>query len=215
MGTQPVTGVDSRNELVRLAKSLHQRGLTRGTSGNLSVRVAGGMLITPTNASLGDLTADDLAMVSDTGEHLSGARPSKEAFLHLAMYRARPEDRAAVHLHSTYATALSCLKDLNDDDALPPLTAYFAMKVARLVRLPYFAPGDHGLAKTAQQAAASSSALLLANHGPIVSAPSLSQAVDAVEEVEETARLFFILQGRPTRPLRPAQAARLWRLAQS
>ncbi|UVJ41565.1 3-oxo-tetronate 4-phosphate decarboxylase [Arthrobacter sp. CJ23] len=207
--------MDSRNELVRLAKSLHQRGLTRGTSGNVSVRVAGGMLVSPTNASLGELTADDLAMVSDTGEHLSGARPSKEAFLHLAMYRARPEDRAAVHLHSTYATALSCLEELNDDDALPPLTAYFAMRVGRLVRLPYFAPGDQGLAEAAQQAADSSRALLLANHGPIVSAPTLPQAVDAVEEVEETARLFFILQGLPTRHLQPAEVALLHSRAQT
>ncbi|MFP3459715.1 3-oxo-tetronate 4-phosphate decarboxylase [Arthrobacter globiformis] len=204
-----MTDMDSRIELVRLARSLHQRGLTRGTSGNLSARVAGGMLVTPTNASLGELRTDDLAKVSDTGEHLSGASPSKEAFLHLAMYRARPQDHAAVHLHSTYATALSCLDDLDDDDVLPPLTAYFVMRVGRLVRLPYFAPGARGLAEAAQTAAASTRALLLANHGPIVSAPSLAQAVDAVEEVEETARVFFLLQGHATRPLQPAQAARL------
>ena len=104
-------------------------------------------------------------MVSDTGEHLSGARPSKEAFLHLAMYRARPQDHATVQLHSTYATALSCLDDLDDDDVLPPLTAYFVMKVGRLVRLPYFAPGDQGLAETAQKVAASSRALLLGPPG--------------------------------------------------
>jgi ribulose-5-phosphate 4-epimerase/fuculose-1-phosphate aldolase len=105
--------------------------------------------------------------------------------------------------------ALSCLDNLDDDDVLPPLTAYFVMKVGRLVRLPYFAPGDQGLAEPAQRAAASSRALLLANHGPIVSAPSLAQAVDAVEEVEETARLFFLLQVCATRPLQPAQAAQL------
>jgi ribulose-5-phosphate 4-epimerase/fuculose-1-phosphate aldolase len=114
-----------------------------------------------------------------------------------------------VHLHSTYATALSCLEDLDDDDVLPPLTAYFVMRVGRLVRLPYFAPGDQGLAETARKAAASSPALLLANHGPIVSAPSPAQAGDAVEEVEETARLFFLLQGLATRPLQPAQVAEL------
>jgi len=204
-----VTGMDSAHDLVRLARSLHQRGLTRGTSGNLSVRVAGGMLVTPTNASLGELRTDDLSMVSDAGEPLSGAQPSKEAFLHLAMYRARPQDHAVAHLHSTYATALSCLDDLDDDDVLPPLTAYFVMRVGRMIRLPYFAPGDHGLTETAQRAAASSRALLLANHGPIVSAPSLAQAVDAVEEVEETARLFFLLQGHAIRPLTPAQIASL------
>ncbi|YCK79683.1 aldolase (plasmid) [Arthrobacter sp. D3-18] len=205
-----MTDLDISNELVRLARSLHQRGLTRGTSGNLSARVDRGILITPTNASLGELRTGDLAMVSDAGEHLSGARPSKEAFLHLAMYRARPEDHAAVHLHSPYATALSCLEDLDDGDVLPPLTAYFVMRVGRLVRLPYFAPGDHGLGGCAEKAAASSRALLLANHGPIVSAPSLAKAVDAVEEVEETARLFFLLQGHATRPLQPAQVAQLF-----
>lgn len=204
-----MTDVAIRDEIVRLARSLHRRGLTRGTSGNLSARVDGGILVTPTNASLGELRTDDLAVVSDTGEHVSGGRPSKEAFLHLAMYRARPQDRAAVHLHSTYATALSCLDDVDDDDVLPPLTAYFVMKVGRLIRLPYFAPGDQGLADTAQEAAASSPALLLANHGPIVSAPSPIQAADAAEEVEEAARLFFLLQGRATRPLLPDQVSRL------
>ena len=204
-----MTDMEGRNELVCLARSLHQRGLTRGTSGNLSIRVGGGMLVTPTNASLGGLNADDLAAVSDTGEHLSGPRPSKEAFLHLAMYRGRPQDNAVVHLHSTHATALSCLNDLDEDDVLPPLTAYFVMRVGRLVRLPYFAPGDEDLAEAAQNAAASSRALLLANHGPIVSAPTLAQTVDAVEEVEETSRLFFLLQGRATRPLGPDQVARL------
>lgn len=208
-----MTVMDGRLELVRMAKSLHERGLTKGTSGNLSVRVKGGFLITPTNASLAELAADDLALVSEEGKHLSGARPSKEAFLHLAMYLARPEDRAAVHLHSTFATALSCLDGLDDDDALPSFTAYFAMKVGRLVRLPYFAPGDERLALTAQRAATSSRALLLANHGPIVSAATLAQAADAIEELEETARLFFVLQGHRTRPLQPAEAARLSRMA--
>jgi ribulose-5-phosphate 4-epimerase/fuculose-1-phosphate aldolase len=201
--------MESRNELVRLARSLHERGLTRGTSGNLSARVDGGVLVTPTNASLGELRTDDLALVSYAGEHLSGGHPSKEAFLHLAMLRARPHDSAVVHLHSTYATALSCLDDLDEEDALPPLTAYFVMKVGRVVRLPYFAPGDQALTETARQAAVSSRALLLANHGPIVSGPSLAQAVDAVEEVEETARLFFLLQGRQTRPVGRAEVARL------
>src|SRR3712207_1049491 len=109
MGPRPVTGMDSRHELVRLARSLHQRGLTRGTSGNLSVRIAGGMLVTPTNATLGELRTGDLAMVSDTGEHVTGAPPAKDALLHFAMYRAQPQDHAVAHLHSTYSTALSCL----------------------------------------------------------------------------------------------------------
>src|SRR4029453_12918409 len=114
MGPRPMAGMDSRHELVWLARSLHQRGLTRGTSGNLSLRVDGGMLVTPPKAPLGDLRTEDLAMVSDTGEPLAGARPSKEAFLHLAMYRARPQDHAAAHLHSPYATALPSLADLDD-----------------------------------------------------------------------------------------------------
>ena len=139
----------------------------------------------------------------------SDRSPSSDTAAHAYVYRNMPEVGGVVHTHSTYATALSCLDDLDDDDVLPPLTAYFVMRVGRLVRLPYFAPGDQGLAEAAQKAAASTRGLLLANHGPIVSAPSLAQAVDAVEEVEETARLFFLLQGRATRPLQPAQVAQL------
>jgi ribulose-5-phosphate 4-epimerase/fuculose-1-phosphate aldolase len=119
------------------------------------------------------------------------------------MYKARPQDHAAVHLHSTYATALSCVADLDDEDVLPPLTAYFAMRVGRLVRLPYFAPGDEGLGVAAQKAAASSRALLLANHGPIVSAPSLPQAVDALEEVEEQPGCSFSFKATRHDPSNP------------
>jgi len=137
------------------------------------------------------------------GEHVAGPQPSKEAFLHAAMYRARPDDAAVVHLHSTYSVAVSCLAGIDETDVLPPLTAYYVMRVGTLPLLPYHAPGDAALGPVAEAAAAAHHALLLANHGPIVAAADLERAADAVEELEETARLFLLLHERDIRPLRP------------
>ena len=193
--------------VVAAARSLFDRGLTHGSTGNISVRVPEGMLITPTGSSLGTVT--ELSLVDLGGAHHSGPKPSKEAFLHAAMLRARPDAGAVVHTHSTYATAVSCMDGLDEADVLPPLTAYFAMRVGRLPLLPYFAPGDQRLAGVAETAARTHSALLLRNHGPIVAAATLSAALDAVEELEETAKLFLLLRGVPVRPLTEAQRADL------
>ena len=131
------------------------------------------------------------------GHHVGGAAPTKEAWLHLAMYAARPHDHAVVHLHSTYATALSCRSDRPADDVLPPLTPYVIMRVGRVALLPYSRPGDTTAAGAIQQLAAAHRAVLLANHGPVVAGRDLDTAVAAAEELEETARLFFVLEGRP------------------
>ncbi|GAA3132039.1 hypothetical protein GCM10020001_062830 [Nonomuraea salmonea] len=140
---------------------------------------------------------------------MGGPKPSKEAFLHAALLRARPDAQAVVHTHSTYAAAVSCMDGLDRDDALPPLTAYFAMRVGRLPLLPYYAPGDAALGPAAEEKARTHRALLLSNHGPIVAGASLGAALDAVEELEETAKLFLLLRGVPTRPLTPEQRAAL------
>ena len=199
-----------RDLICKVGKSIFERGLTAGSTGNISVRLGDGtVLMTPTNASLGDLDPERLSLVSADGSHLSGDKPTKEAFLHRCMYCERDADHAVVHLHSTNAVAVSILRDVDAADVLPPLTAYYVMRVGRLPLVPYFAPGDEALALAVKERAGAHHAVLLANHGPVVSGATLREAQYAVEELEETARLHLLLQGRETRPLTDAQAAPL------
>ncbi len=199
----------AREELIEAARAIASLGLSHGSSGNISVRVGERILVTPTGSSLARIGPDDLPEIGADGEHLGGPKPSKEAFLHAAVLRARPDDRAVVHTHSTHAAAVSCLDGLDPDDAISPLTAYFAMKVGRVPLLPYHAPGDEALGPVAARAAAGCAVLLLSNHGPIAAARSLETAIERVEELEETARIMIMLGGRPTRPLGPEQLAAL------
>ncbi|MEV4357326.1 3-oxo-tetronate 4-phosphate decarboxylase [Nonomuraea sp. NPDC049625] len=200
---------DISSQIAELGASLFRRRLTHGRTGNLSARTGDAFLITPTGGSLGDVAPDQLSLVSLAGEHLDGPRPSKEAFLHAAFYRARPDAGAVVHLHSTYSVAVSCHDGLDPDDVLPPLTAYYVMRVGRLPLLPYHAPGDPELGPIAERAARTAHALLLANHGPIAAGADLAAAADVVEELEETARLWLLLRDRPVRPLTPDQVRSL------
>lgn len=204
-----VTGTQARDEIVAAARSLFTRGLTHGSTGNLSVRDGDRIYVTPTGSSLGSVQPENLSVIDATGAHVDGPLPSKEAFLHAAVLRARPGDTAVVHTHSTHAAAVSCLSGLDPSDAIPPLTAYFAMRIGRLPLLPYHAPGDEALGPLAEQTARSSRALLLSNHGPVVAGASLSAAMDALEELEETAKLFLLLHGRDVRPLTPEQVSSL------
>ncbi len=196
-----------RERIVRQAHSLKMRGYAPGSSGNISVRLDDGILITPTNSSMGDLEPERIAKVDWEGRHISGDPPSKEGFLHLAMYRQRPDDRATVHLHSTHSVALSCLEGLDPACALPPITAYSVMRVGRLALVPYYRPGDRKLADAVAALADRHHALLLANHGPVVSGSGLEDAIYRIEELEETARLHFLLEGRPARLLTAEQIA--------
>ncbi|MET7395716.1 3-oxo-tetronate 4-phosphate decarboxylase [Dactylosporangium sp. NPDC005572] len=198
-----------RQQIVDLGRSLFTRRLTFGRTGNISVRDGDDILVTPTGASLGTLTPGALSTVDVTGRHVRGPAPSKEAFLHAAVYRARPSAGAVVHLHSTHAVAVSCLAGLDPDDVLPPLTAYYVMRVGGLPLLPYHAPGDATLGPAAEKVAATHHAFLLANHGPIVAGADLAAAADAIEELEETARLYLLLRGHHTRPLTPQQVTDL------
>ncbi|MEU6644038.1 3-oxo-tetronate 4-phosphate decarboxylase [Saccharomonospora sp. NPDC046836] len=201
--------VDLRQRIADLGASLFARRLTFGRTGNISVRTGDHVLLTPTGASLGALDPAELSVLDLEGTHLDGRKPSKEAFLHLAMYRARPAETAVVHLHSTYSVAVSCLAGLDESNALPPLTAYYAMRVGALPLLPYHAPGDARLGPLAEKVAGEHHALLLANHGPIVAGRDLAVATDAVEELEETARIFLLVRDLPTRPLGQDQVAEL------
>ncbi|AEW98301.1 3-oxo-tetronate 4-phosphate decarboxylase [Streptantibioticus cattleyicolor] len=200
---------EPRAQLIAAARSLYSRGLTHGSTGNLSLRTADGILVTPTGSSLGTVTADQLSLVDEDGRHLAGPSPSKEAFLHAAVLRVRPADGAVVHTHSTHAVAVSCLAGIDERDVLPPLTAYFAMRIGRLPMLPYHAPGDRRLGAVVEETARRHRALLLRNHGPVVAGRGPTEAMDAVEELEETAKLFLLLRGLRTRPLTDAQRAAL------
>lgn len=199
-----------RDAIVKAGRSIFDRGLTPGATGNISVRLTDGtMLLTPTNASLGNLDPARLSHLDATGTLLSGDKPTKEAFLHTCMYCARSDDHAVVHLHSTHAVAVSMLDGLNPDDLLPSLTAYYAMRVGRLPLIPYFAPGDKALAEAVGREAGKHHAVLLANHGPVASGTTLANAQYAIEEIEETAKLFLLLGNRAVRPLTAEQVAAL------
>ena len=139
------------------------------------------------------------------GRHISGDAPSKEAFLHRSMYEERSGAGAIVHLHSTHSAAVSCMDGLDCADCLPPLTAYYVMKIGRLPLIPYHRPGDASLGTAIRGLAGRHSALLLANHGPVVSGTTLEAAVYATEELEETAKLFLLLRSVPSRPLNREQ----------
>ncbi len=190
-----------RDQLCATGAALHRSGLSPSTSGNLSVRLHDGYLLTPTGCSLDELTPDRLSKLDGEGRHLSGDRPTKEVPLHLGMYRARRGAGAVVHLHSTHATAVSCMAGLDPADCLPPLTAYYVMRVGRLGLIGYHRPGDSGLGTAVERTAATYHALLLANHGPIVAAANLVDAAGVAEEVEETAKLFLLLRGTAMSPL--------------
>ena len=200
---------DARDSLVAFGRSMFERRLTFGSSGNISVKADGGWLMSPTNVSLGALDPATLSKLDASGKHVAGDAPTKESFLHLAMYRERAGASAVVHLHSTHSVAVSCLDGIDPDDVLPPITAYYVMRVGKLPLIPYFAPGDPTLGEAVGKLAAKHSAVLLANHGPVVAGSSLSAAVNAIEELEETARLYLLLHGRPTRYLTPEQVADL------
>jgi 3-dehydro-4-phosphotetronate decarboxylase len=198
-----------REEICWFGKSLYDRGLTPGSSGNISARVDDGWLMTPTNACLGRLDPATLSKVDAKGNSISGDKPTKESFLHLSMYAERPSAGAIVHLHSTHSVAVSVLADTDPENPIPPITAYYVMKIGKLALLPYYAPGDLTLANAVREVAGRHHAVLLANHGPVVAGKDLSTAVYATEELEETAKLYLMLRGQWLRLLTPDQVAEL------
>lgn len=201
-----------REEIVRAGASLFNRGLTHGSTGNISVALPdGGWLMTPTGSSLGTLDPARLSKLDAAGKLIDGDKPTKEAFLHTTMYGARPGSGAVVHLHSTHSVAVSCLDGIDHGNCLPPITAYYAMRIGRLPLVPYYPPGDETLAEAVGALAGKHHAVLLANHGPVVAGTSLSAAQDAIEELEETAKLFLMLRGERLRLLTDEQVAELER----
>ncbi|TKV70531.1 3-oxo-tetronate 4-phosphate decarboxylase [Rhizobium sp. AU243] len=198
-----------REDIARLSRSLFERGFSVGSAGNISAAVDDGILMTPTNSCLGFLDPAKISKVSRDGRHLSGDKPSKEIFLHNAFYETRPQTGAVVHLHSTFATALSCLTDTNPDDCIPPLTPYVVMRVGQVKLVPYVRPGDEKAGELIRELGGRYAAVLLENHGPVVTGRDISSAVYAAEELEETAKLLVLLRGAPIRMLSEASVAEL------
>lgn len=188
-----------REQIVELSKSLFDRGFSVGSAGNISVRLADGFLMTPTNSSLGRLKVDELSVMDSEWVHVDGPKPSKEVVMHQAVYEARPQTQAVVHLHSTYVTAVSCLRE---NQVIPPLTPYFIMRLGREVpTVPYYRPGSPDMRRDIFEAAQRGPAVILSNHGSIVAGASLVDAVNASEEMEVSAQLAFLLEGKQARPL--------------
>jgi ribulose-5-phosphate 4-epimerase/fuculose-1-phosphate aldolase len=207
---EQMTETRIREEICRLGRSLFERGLTPGSSGNISVRLDdGGWLVTPTNASLGSLDPARMSRLGAGGKLISGDAPTKEVPLHTALYQTRDTARAVVHLHSTHSVALSMLPEIDPRSALPPMTPYYLMKCGQTALVPYYRPGDPAVADAIKGLAGKYASVLLANHGPVVAGESLEAAVFAIEELEETARLYLLLRGLNPRYLTAAQVADL------
>lgn len=198
-----------RESFVKWGRSLFERGYTSGSSGNLSARLPDGFLMTPTNSCLGFLDPARLSKLDSAGKHVGGDPPTKEIPLHMGFYEARPSCGAVVHLHSTYATALSCLADIDPEDAIPPVTPYVVMRVGRVPLVPYTHPGSADVKPLILAKAPDHAAVLLGNHGPVVSSKTFEAAVFAAEELEETAKLVLLTRGLNVRQLSPKVVAEL------
>ncbi|ACP23477.1 putative L-fuculose-phosphate aldolase protein (plasmid) [Sinorhizobium fredii NGR234] len=199
-----------REEICRYGRSLFERGLTPGSSGNISLRLDdGGWLVTPTNASLGFLDPTRISRLDSKGKLVAGDKPTKEIPLHAALYESRGSARAIVHLHSTHAVALTMLPEIDPRAALPPMTPYYLMRAGETALVPYYRPGDPAVADAIRGLAGKYSSVLLANHGPVVAGDSLEAAVFATEELEETAKLYLLLRNLNPRYLTPDQVSDL------
>lgn len=186
----------AREGIARWAKSMFDRGLTNGSSGNISVRLSDGrLLVTPTGSSMGFIDPDRISLIDTSGHLVSGDAPTKEIPLHSAFYETRHGAGAVVHLHSCHSVVLSVLPETDPDNVIPPITAYSVMKLGRVKLLPYFMPGDPAMGDAVRGLLGKRSAVLLANHGPVVCGKDLDAAVYAMEELEEAAKLTLLCRG--------------------
>lgn len=207
-----VSDTKIREQMVCFGASLFARGLTPGSSGNISVRLDdGGWLVTPTNASLGFLDPKSISRLDAKGNLISGDKPTKEIPLHTALYETVRQSQAVVHLHSTHSVALSMLPDVDPASVLPAMTPYYLMRAGRTALVPYFRPGDPAVADAIRGLAGRYASVLLANHGPVVAGKDLEGAVYAIEELEETAKLYLLLRNLNPRYLSPSQVSELAR----
>ncbi len=195
-----------REQICLLAKSMFDRGLTGGSTGNISARTAdGGLLVSPTGTSFGRLDPGRLSRFDISGQLIDGDKPTKEMPLHTAFYDTRSTAGAVVHLHSCHSVALSLMPDADDDNFLPPLTPYGIMKLGKVKLLPFFLPGDPAMGDAVRGLAGKRSAVMLVNHGPVVAGKDIEAACNAIEELEDTARLAIMTRGMNPRMLTQAE----------
>ncbi|WP_022703161.1 aldolase [Pseudorhodobacter ferrugineus] len=199
-----------RDLICTLAKSMFDRGLTGGSTGNISARTPdGGLLVSPTGISFGRLDPARLSRFDATGRHISGDQPTKEMPLHSAFYGTRSTTGAVVHLHSCHSVAWSMMPDVDPDNFLPPMTPYAIMKLGRVKLLPFYMPGDPAMGDAVRGLAGKRSAVMLANHGPVVAGKDIEAACNAIEELEDTARLAMLMRGYDAKMLTPDQVQNL------
>ena len=201
-----MTETQLRDQICVLAKSMFDRGLTGGSTGNISARTEdGGLLVSPTGTSFGCLDPARLSRFNATGQLISGDRPTKEMPLHLAFYDTRSTAGAVVHLHSCHSVALSLLPGIDPDNFLPPLTPYAIMKLGKVQLLPFLMPGDPAIGDAIRGLAGKRSAVMLASHGPVVAGKDIEAACNAIEELEDTARLALLTRGMEPIQMTPNQ----------
>ena len=186
-----------REEICVVGKSLYERGYTVGSAGNISARLEDGWLITPTDACLGRLKPQEIAKVSKDGTWVSGSKPSKTLELHRQVYDRNPEVNGVVHTHSTSLVALTLAGGWSNDDILPPLTPYQVMKVGHVPLIAYQRPGSPDVAAQVAQLANTVRGVMLERLGPVVWESSVSKASFALEELEETAKLWMMSNPKP------------------
>lgn len=195
-----------RETICLLAKSMFDRGLTGGSTGNISARTEdGGLLVSPTGTSFGRLDPARLSRFDADGNFVSGDQPTKEMPLHSAFYDTRSTAGAVVHLHSCHSVALSMMPDVDPDNFLPPMTPYSIMKLGKVTLLPFFMPGDPAMGDAVRGLAGKRSAVMLANHGPVVAGKDIEAACNAIEELEDTAKLAIMMRGYRAKMLTPEQ----------
>lgn len=195
-----------RESICSLARSLFDRGYTHGGTGNISVRLPdGGLLVTPSGSSFGRLDPARLSRISPDGQLIEGDKPTKEMPLHQAFYDTRPNANAVVHLHSCYSVALSTLPDIDPDNIPKPLTPYCIMQLGKVKLLPFFIPGADEIGDAIRGLEGRYAAVMLANHGPVVTGQSLDAAVSAAEELEASAKLAMLTYKLEPKKLTDAQ----------
>lgn len=195
-----------REQICLLAKSMFDRGLTGGSTGNISARTEdGGLLVSPTGSSFGRLDPAELSRFDGSGQHIAGLKPTKEMPLHSAFYETRKSAGAVVHLHSCHSVAWSMMPEIDPDNVLPPLTPYAIMKLGKVKLLPFFMPGDAAMGEALRSLGGKRSAVLLANHGPVVAGKDVEAACNAIEELEDTAKLAILMRGFDPKTLSPEQ----------